>query len=260
MRVDVAALALAVAITFALSPALLDLVQHWIAQPWARYSVVFVPLTFAWVLHAEAIAPRRDGAIAIVVGIVLAALLVAGGLHSWARVGIPIAILGLCRMRGLAPLSTASLAIFIVPMPSLLNRFTGPEWPELLAGAAAWVVALFASGLEIAEGVARLGDRELAIAPQDGGLALAFLLVGAAWARALQEGAISPGARALQLGGWALLFAPLQLGVWVTALAALSVSGPAAARNVLDGAPLLLAAGAALLLVAGARAGGSEVS
>jgi len=40
---------------------------------------------------------------------------------------------------------------------------------------------------------------------------LAFLLVGAGWARSLQDAAISPLARALQLGGWALLFVPLQL-------------------------------------------------
>lgn len=237
---EVPGVALGLATAFALSPALVDLARHWIELPWTRYSVVFVPLTIVWIARADRKPPSRDGVLWIVVSILMAALLVAGGLRNWSRLAIPVAVLGLCRMRGLAATKVALLALFIVPMPALLNRLTAPVWPELVTTLAASLTGVFFSNLQIVDGVARFAAQELPIENRDGGFFLAFLFIGIGWARALTRSLGAP-ASARSLAIWAASCVPVQVGVWIAALALLAGAGAEAARALLDQAPLLLA-------------------
>ena len=69
-RVTDVALGLAVAAAF--SPGLADLVVHWMAHPWSRYSAIFV-LLLVWVARREGAVPahRALGVAGLALGAVL---------------------------------------------------------------------------------------------------------------------------------------------------------------------------------------------
>ena len=106
----------------ALSPVIADWVRHLVAEPTARYAVVFVPLLvhLAWTRpHTQ---PRRAMALVVVLAAVLVAFLaVGGGVTRIGRLAVPFAILGLAAWIGRPGPAVVGLAFFAIPVPSVIS-------------------------------------------------------------------------------------------------------------------------------------------
>ena len=121
---DVSSLGPWLALAFALSPALVELAAHVFRTPWARAQLLFVPL-FALAMACErrpqpALRRTRLGLGLIGLALGFIAFSVAGGLASVGRLAIPAAVLGLSAYRGRRWPGAALLAVWLVPLPSIV--------------------------------------------------------------------------------------------------------------------------------------------
>lgn len=228
------ALLLWIGLAVALSPSLVDLVGHWVAEPWARYSALFVPLSIACARRdASPCTPRADGYALTLLGVGICAVAVAGGMSRFGRPGIALAAVGLARVIGAPGLPCALLAAFVVPIPrALLDAL-----PGLVELAGTGIAAASARGFELSarpvlEGIELAAPTgALHVGPEHGGLPLAALLSGLGWYAAVRRGASvrAAAATALCWAPWALVIQPLGLVV----AAGLLVAGVPRAAGVL---------------------------
>jgi hypothetical protein len=224
-----------IALAAALSPMLADLVRHWLAIPWSRYSVVF-PFLLAARIRSEPSrpAPAADGWIWVAAALALELAAVAGGVTRLGRVALPLAVWGGCRLLGWTGPATAALAVFTVPIPHGLNELASPALETGLARAAALAGRLFGAAPQLLDPPElRVGGEALALLPADGGLSIAALLAGLGWhaGLVLREGAAACARRAL---AWAALGIPLQAAAVTGAALVAAVSGAPAARALLS--------------------------
>lgn len=242
------------ALGFALSPVLLDLGRHVLAEPWARYAAVF-PLLLAWAALREPGLRRatRWGWALVAASLALELVAVGGGVARFARPAVPLAVVGLCRALGLASWRGSLLALWIVPIPHFFLLRAGLPLAEAWGAICEAGFGALAVGLALeprGDGLALLGaGGALALGSEDGGFALAAalsgvgwlsgVLVGAGWLRCAQEAIV----HALS----ALLLQLLAVAVAASALAAgaagfagwLLATGPWAGGAVLAAARLL---------------------
>ena len=237
-RADVATVSLMLATVFALSPVLVDVWQQWIGFPWTRSSAVFAPLCVLLLWRAEREQPHRDGLAVLVLAIVATVLLVAGDRLAWARLLIPLAIIGLCRARGIADLRTALLCVFALPLPGLVNKWLAPALPEFVIGAATLPLRAVGAVVERTADQIAVSGHWLEFEPSDGGASLIFLFAGLGWAGAVA--ARAPLAK--RVIGWSLCAIPVQAAIWALALVLLASLGAPPARAALDHLPALVAA------------------
>lgn len=245
------------ALAVALSPSLVDLARHVVANPWARGAAVF-PFLLAWSAYTaeERDRPARDGLVWLALGVALSLVGVGGGMPRVGRPGIALAVIGLARATGAPPLRCALLAAFAIPPPTQLVALLSPG----LEGAAAWLAArvagLLGSGALVDWSRAReirlvaSDGGALSLYPADGGLALAWSLAGVGWFAAVRRGGSLRAAsrRALRWGTAALPLQALALGA-ASALALLGA--PHAARAGLDAVVAVAAIAALWLAVRG---------
>jgi hypothetical protein len=236
----------------ALSPVLADLAQHWAAEPWARYSAVFVPLalSLAW-SDAPSRRPRADGWLWIALALALALVSAGGGMARLGRPAIPIAVLGLARVLGRPAPVRAALAVWVVPLPNALLQATSPglEW---LVGAG---LARAAAGLGIPLQWVQTRDfvgltapgGSLALGGVQGGLPLVALLAGLGWYAAARHDAPLRAAarRALRWAPWGLV---VQAAAIALAAVLLAAGSPGAARGLLVHATWIAVAACGLVL------------
>ena len=203
---------------FAFSPLIADLVSHWWAHPWARYSLVFGPLL--WIAGRGEVRrpePARDGWLLMGVALALELLAVGAGYTRVARWALPLGLLGLCRVLGLVTWPVALLGFWLVPVPhALLDRVAAPldsAWLQLGALlASAFGVAVSVEGATLA-----LPDSVIALSPWDSGVLLASLLSGLGWYRGLRAGLGSAGCGlwAAGFGAAAFVLQALAVSAWV---------------------------------------------
>jgi hypothetical protein len=227
-----------IALAAALSPLLVDLAQHWIDEPWALPSAAFLPL---WLRCAYTDAspprPRWDGYAWLALALALEVVAVGGGMPRYGRPAVPLAVLGLARVLGHPTPARALVALWLVPVPWVLQQASQPALEALLgAGVAALGLPLRvdreADALAGAAGV-------LPVSAADSGLALAGLLAGLGWYAAASSGASLRAAACAALRRAALAPA-LQAAVWAAAIALLSAGAIAPARSLLAGLPLVV--------------------
>lgn len=183
MSPRVANVALGVPLLLAFSPGLYDLGAHWIANPWSRYSAVFVPL-LAWAAWRErGAAPLRGlGVSAIAAGMLLQLLAAMSVMPALGRPAVALAAIGFLLLRGLASPGCAALAIFVVPIPYTFTRLlAGDSIARELFRTAERLVGLV--GGHVAAGTHQVvsGDASLSVEPWQAGLPVAVAAVGLAW-------------------------------------------------------------------------------
>lgn len=231
--------ALWVALAVAFSPVAIDLVQHWIEFPWARYAVVFPFLFVRCTLRAERTRPVPGGLIWVIAGLALELAAAFAGAIRWARPGLAIAVVGMCQRLGLGRWPLWALVLFAVPAPNFLVELGAPGPAVALAGIAAGGWLLLGVDVESAMRALDAG----ALFPNEHWLAIAPLCAGLAWyegillarplPRAIAASAASAAlavpielaARALAVGAAAAGLAPRALALlgdatWIAVAAA----------------------------------------
>jgi hypothetical protein len=150
-----------------------------------------------------------------------------------ARPGLALAVIGLCRAYGLASAPASALALWVIPVPSMILALASPDlemaWARFALAPLGWLGAQMS--LEGARVVAPAGV--LALRPSDGGLPLLALLSGLGWYASIRAGGGAPNAarRALTWGASSI---PIQAAAMLLALGALAGRSPALARLMLD--------------------------
>lgn len=228
------ALALWAALFLGLSPTLLDLGRHWIAEPWAAPFALFVPL---WILAvrrpADRSRPRTFGLLLVAGGLLLATFAATSGVTRWGRFGFPAAVLGLAMWLGTPPAARALLAAWWIPLPHFLQ--TAAFLPLSRLG------ERLANDLQAWTGGAPLyAAKELLpaidavpVGPADLGLQSCWLLAGMAWYAGTTGGCELRRTAGLALRA-ALLGIPLQMLALALAMALAVLGSSVLARGLLD--------------------------
>ncbi len=226
---------LPIALLAAFSVSIVDLVQHWLANPWTRYSLVFIPLV-VWIARHEDYKRRhpRLGALLIVAAVSTQLFSVMADTLALARPALVVAMIGFLINRGFASKRCALLSVFIVPIPYSLAKEVGgvaiaEAWmgyvAEMLGIAHTLIVHVFTtSGSEPAG---------LEISATFGGVPLLTLAVGLAgyWGLRLRKSLAQTGERLLR---WVAVLIPLQFAALALAVVVLDRVGPGAATVLLD--------------------------
>lgn len=223
---------LSVALLASFSLSLIDLASHWLANPWSRYSLVFIPLV-AWVAYNEDYKPRhpRLGALMIVVAMLIQLASAKAALLAVSRPALACALMGFLLNRGFASKRCAFLSLFIVPIPyslaSVLEGEAVAEWMFEQCG------ALLGASVSVFDHVISVGNTSLPVASTYAGLPLVMLCIGLASYHGLRRQVGLTGAlRALVV---LLLTVPVvQFTAISLAVLALSSDSAPTAATVLD--------------------------
>jgi hypothetical protein len=219
-----------------LSPAAFELFRHWMREPWARESMVFIPLAIAAVATPSRAQPNRVGWLLVAAGLGLSLFGSAGGVGSLGRLAIPLAVFGMACAIGRPDPRIASIAFFVVPPPFAIASLWSPAGERELARLA--VAAAQAVGADWSLGVAtiRTAAGNLQLGASDLGIPLAHLLAGLGFCAAV--GSRAPLWQAILRGlVWAIWAVPVQLVALGAALAVLAAADAGTARAFLDLVP-----------------------
>jgi hypothetical protein len=201
-----------------------DLLTHWWADPWARYSLLFAPLAL-WVASRGASGePRPHAAYWVGLGAAFEVLAVGGGFERFGRLGLATALVGMTGLHGVRSWSRRLCPLWIVPVPAQLCGWLDPTPLWGTPG----------PGLELTR--------------FDGGLPVVAVLAGLGWhASAVADASLRTALwRALR---WGLLGIPIQAAALALAGAALLLAPAPVVRSALDAGPWLLGAALGLLLL-----------
>ena len=217
-----------------LSPTLLDLARHWLAEPWALPFACFVPLWLLGVRSGRQPArPRPLGVLLLVGGLLLAAFAATSGSTRLGRYGVPASVVGLAMWLGTPATVRALITVWWIPMPNVVQASLFAP----LARVAEWIairVALWTGGEPLFAARQLLPSIDpVRIGPEDVGVQVCWLLAGVGWYAAARRGADVPQAAGFALRS-ALLGVPLQVVALAIALALAWVGSSYAARVWLD--------------------------
>jgi len=226
----------------AFSPVLLDLLANAAHDP-ADRATLLAPLLLALAWRSGPPDPPRPGLglCAVLLGAVLELLGILAVTWTLARLGLPVAALGVALWTGRPRLPCALLAFFVVPVPETVSMLGAPWLESWLGGLAASLVALFGPAFTVSGPVIRGAGGTLTLAAADAGIPLAAALASLGWFAAVRAGGGLPEAVA-RAALAALLAPPLQLVALVVAVAVLALGHADAARVGLSHGPWLLAA------------------
>jgi hypothetical protein len=229
--------ALWLALAVALSPAAFELFRHWMREPWARESMVFVPIAIAGAVAAPAIArPNWGGWLLVAAGLTLALFGSAGGVGSLGRLAIPLAVFGMACAIGRPEPRIASIAFFVVPPPFSIVSLYSPAGERELAGFAVAAARAVGADWSLGDATIRTAAGNLQFGAPDLGIPLAHLLAGLGFCAAL-AGQASIRQAILRGLLWTLWAVPVQLVALGASLAVLAAFGPGIARAFLDLVP-----------------------
>jgi hypothetical protein len=236
-----------------------DLLEHWIASPWSRYSLLFTAL-YAWACRGtHATDPDRElGRALVAFGAVFEVLAIGGGFDRYGRIGLGIALVGMTCLHGVPSWSRRLAVLWIIPVPHfIVSGFGEPilaHWATLGAAVAnAWAPGSLWSDVSVwlAEEPSFLLDGVA------GGLSVALVLAGCGWMTVARVG--GPLSDACWRGVlWSLLAVPLQAACVVSAAVLLTAEqvAPSTVANGLMHATWVLGAIVGLLLCRKQRAEG----
>lgn len=222
------------ALGVALSASWVDLVGHWIDEPWARPAVLFLPVfAVAAARDRGRQVPRRGGGLLVAAGLGLSLIAFGGGLDRLGRPGIPLSLIGMARALGRPSLATSLLALWVVPPPFSLSAALSPGVERGLAWLAAGAAEAGGLPVVLSPRMLEIAGATLEIRPTDGGVPLAVYLAGVGWWGAVRAGggvrdALRAAVRIAPLGFFAQALA------LCLAFALLAANAPNAARTVLD--------------------------
>jgi len=231
---------LAVAAGF--SPALVELAVKTAEPPRSVTVVVAAALLIAaaWREHTEDEPHRGSGIALLALASALEIVGILGGASTFARISVPLAVIGTARLLGRPTLPVALLSFWLVPIPVFLLEPVRAPLEHAAASAVAAALQLF-SGAGTAVGpLVRAHGETLELQSPDAGLHLAHLLALLGWYGSVILGAsIGSAARTAMIA--AFLAVPLQPVFLGLAAFAFHVSGSTAARALLDlGLPALV--------------------
>ena len=239
-----------IALIVAFAPVLVDLGRNLAISP-AAHSTIISPLLIVFCLvrgRGRRVPRFRSGIALLFLGVVLEIVGIVGYSWSIARLGLPVAIIGVAGWTGTMPLAVASLAFWMIPIPDFVLGFTTPNLESALLSAAATVVGAIGVDVTTVGPVARIAADRLELVASDTGILLAFVLSEFGWLMAALR-----SARPIQFfataGCFGLLAVPLQLIAVIIALAVLAAGWPLAAEAwLLHGVWPTVALGAVLYL------------
>ncbi|HEX5068208.1 MAG TPA: archaeosortase/exosortase family protein [Myxococcota bacterium] len=221
-----------IALAVAFSPVLVDLARNWVAEPTDRV-VLIAPLLLLLALRRGTANGRAGSGLAagsaIAIGIALELLGLLSETRSIARIGLPIAALGVAGWNGRPALAVAALVFFAIPIPDTLLLLASPALESAVVEAAGSILqGLGASVQAHGSSLVASGGR-INLHPMDGGATLAIVLGALGWysAARLGEGVRRCGRRAALL---CLLALPLQVLVVVVTGALLAAGHLDASR------------------------------
>lgn len=223
-------LSLVLLASFSLS--LIDLFGHWIASPWSRYSMVFIPLV-AWVAYNEDDRRRhpRLGAVMIAVAILIQLASAKAAILAVSRPALACGLMGYLLNRGFASKRCAVLSLFIVPIPySLASDLGGAAIAEWMF---VHLAQLLGTAASLANHLMHVGTASLPVSSTHAGLPLVVLSAGLAGYAALRRHTGLVGA-AKTLGVLLLCVPVVQGSAIAIALAALASGAVPAASFILD--------------------------
>lgn len=225
------------ALGFALSPALVELLRHWANEPWARGSATFVPLFAAAALADRSWRrPRRGGWLLVASALLLVLAIFAGGFARVGRLGIPLAVLGMARALGHPSLAIAAITCFVIPIPFGLTTIFSPGLESAAAHVAHAVAQVCGADWAVSGSTVATAGGSLALAGPDMGLPLAQLLAGLGFCAAVAaRDSLSRGL--LRMVRWALWAVPAQGLALFGGVVCLALAGADLARAFLDVVP-----------------------
>ena len=237
------------ALLVAFSPVLVDLGRHWFHSDWARYSIVFVPLLVWAVRRSPAQKPRRGlGWTLVAFSLVIEMVAATGAMIEIARPMFSVAVIGLILATGVAPLRTAMLALWIVPVPNFLSSVMGGDvLARNFFAAMAELLSYLGRDLQVTRQSLVAGDQELYIVAVYAGLSLFVLLAGLGWYRALKLG-LRPLATLRCLLLHMLCGVPIQIAAIALGLVAFALGAGIASDVFLETAPWVVSTVAVVYL------------
>jgi hypothetical protein len=159
---------------------------------------------------------RRDGLLGLVLGLLLALFGVAAETEFIARIGLPVAALGLARYLGRPNPRTLALLLFALPLPGTLLMMASPGLERTLGKLTLLVTEGLGAPLELV-GRTLVGTAgRIELDPPVNGLALVPMLAGLGWYASIRVGAdLWTGVK--RVLAFAALALPLQLAGLVVA-------------------------------------------
>lgn len=181
---------LGLALLVAFSPGLVDLAHHFWHDAWPRYGLCFALLLVWCVHHSPRVQPRPQLGIALVgVSLIVQFLAALAAALPVSRPALAGAGIGFLLMRGMAPLRTLLLALFIVPIPySVTQLLGGLAVADFLLESSARLVSALGFPLRVGDLDVSAGSAALVAAPFHGGLPLLQVMLGLAWYASLRRG------------------------------------------------------------------------
>jgi hypothetical protein len=229
-RVGLGCYASWIALAVAFSPVLVDLGRT-VAQSAEDRVIVLAPLLLLLSLRGEPTTlarGHRDGVLGIALGIGLELIGLASGSQSIARLGLPIAALGLARLSGWPTLGSTALLFFAIPLPDTLVLLASPALQSAMVEATGALLRGAGASVQ-ADGLALIGPaKRIVLDPAEGMASLALALAALGWYSALRAGT-GVGSAASRAALLVPLALPLQMIVMLVtgALLAAGLGGAA---------------------------------
>jgi hypothetical protein len=229
----------------AFSPVLVEMASQFTADN-SRYTLL-AGLLLALALwlappNERRIRPNLGGTL-LALGLLAEVFGIVSASSGIARVGLPVAALGVAFIDGRPRAAIVVLAFGLVPIPSFVHGITSPDLESLLGAAAARVLALLGLSIEVGGPLLRSGSGRLELLASDVGLVTALCCAGVGWYSAVRGGGNVRLAAVRALGGAALGLL-LHAVLLLLCVATLAIGLPGLGRFLLThGTWLALAAG-----------------
>jgi hypothetical protein len=177
----------------------------------------------------------------LALGLAIELVGIAGGSPGVARLGLPVAIVGLALWLGAPRARVALLAFWMIPIPFAVHALTSPNLESAYARIGAGIAAALGANVAASGPLLRSGAQHLELDPHDTGLHLALLAAELAWYAALRA-RVSWRAGVLRMACAALAALPLQLLVVLVAVVLLEAGKVDLAKFWLDDGAWLVVA------------------
>lgn len=212
-------------LSFAFSPVIVDLLRSGSDHAFG-WTLLVTPVLLARLLALEPgrqDAAPRFGLPLVLTGLLLGLLGIAVDSASIARIGLPVAAVGMAFWTGVPRPATAALSFWLVPIPTALLLAAPPSVESGLVQIAVVVLRPLVGEIQVAGPLMTIGAEQLQLGSGQNGLHVAVMLAQIGWYAAIRLD--TPLARgALRAGLATLLAPPLQLigvGVGIVLLATL---------------------------------------
>jgi len=175
----------------ALSPTIAHCAELIAGESWPHYVVVAPILLAICLSQGEASRNARPhgwiGAGVIAFALALQLVGIAGGSWSIARIGVPLAGVGVALVVGRPPLLPMFLLFWLIPAPNFIVTATTPWGESMLADVAGRIVSTLGADVSASGPLVRVGDAGLELTSAQGGIVTALVLAELGWFSAARD-------------------------------------------------------------------------